>query len=106
MIVDHRTYTLHPGKMNAFLKIYEENALPLQMKYLGNLVGWYVSMDIGALNQVVHLWGFESLADREARRARLAADPAWPGYLAAATPLIQHMENKILSPAPFFAPGQ
>ncbi len=102
MIVDHRTYDLHPGKLNDFLKIYEEKGLPLQRKYLGEPIGWYVSMDIGELNQVVHMWAYDDIADRAAKRAKLAADPAWGEYLAAAMPLMQKMRNKILSPAPFF----
>lgn len=75
MIVDHRTYAIKPGKLNEYLKAYETEALPLQLKYLGHCVGWYVSNDIGPLNQVVHMWAYQSLADREARRGKLAADP-------------------------------
>lgn len=104
MIVDHRTYTLIPGKLPEFLKVYEELGLPLQRKYLGEPVGWYVSMDIGELNQVVHMWGYQDLNDRAERRAKLAADPAWGEYLKAGTPFMQKMENKILNPAPFFKP--
>ena len=103
MIIDHRTYTLHPGKINDFLRVYQEQAWPLQLKYLSDCAGWYVSMDIGQLNQVVHLWRYKDLADRAERRNRLSQDPAWPVYLAAATPFIQHMENKILTAAPFYA---
>ena len=104
MIIDHRTYTIYPGKINEFLNIYQEKAWPLQLQYLGDCAGWYVSMDIGPLNQVVHLWRYKDLADRADRRNRMAQDPGWPVYLAAATPLIQHMENKILSAAPFYTP--
>lgn len=103
MIIDHRTYTIYPGKINDFLNTYQELAWPLQLKYLGDCVGWYVSMDIGQLNQVVHLWRYKDLADRAERRNRMSHDPGWPLYLAAATPFIQHMENKILSTAPFYA---
>lgn len=102
MIVDHRTYSVKPGKLNDYLKLYEAEAWPLQLKYLGHCVGWYVSNDIGPLNQVVHMWAYESLADREARRGRLAADPAWPRFLDKATALIDRMENKILRTAPYF----
>jgi hypothetical protein len=102
MIIDHRTYTVHPGRMADLLKLYEAEGLPVQSKYLGQPHGWYVSMDIGALNQVVHMWKYADLADREQRRAQLAKDPAWGAYLAKAMPLIQHMENKILRAAPFF----
>ena len=101
MIVDHRTYTLHPGKMKEYVDRYERIGLPLQTKYLGAPIGWYISMDIGMLNQVVHLWAYDSIDDRAKRRAALAADPEWQEFLKVQMPLIQTMENKILSPAPF-----
>lgn len=102
MIFDHRTYTIHPGKMNDFLEAYGNQGYPLQKKYLGVCRGWFVSMDIGALNQIVHIWQFEDLNDRAERRKLMAADPGWGMYLAVASPFIQAMENKILSLAPFF----
>ena len=106
MIVDHRTYNLKPGKLNEYLKLYEAEGLPLQLKYLGHCVGWYVSNDIGPLNQIVHMWAYRDLADREARRGKLAADPAWGKFLERATPLMDRMENKILRPAPYFTPPE
>jgi hypothetical protein len=43
MIVEHRTYTLKPLRTGDFLALYERAALPLQRKYLGHLVGFFVS---------------------------------------------------------------
>ena len=100
MIVELRTYTLYAGKLPEFLKIYEELGKPIQLRILGNLIGAFTT-DIGPLNQYVHLWGYESLADREARRAELAKDPDWPTYLAKASSLFQNMETKIMVPVPF-----
>ena len=74
MIVDHRTYTIYPGKTPTFTKIYEEFGYPLQQQYLGDCIGWYVSMDIGDLNQIVHLWRYKDLSDRAERRAREVAE--------------------------------
>jgi hypothetical protein len=79
VIVEHRTYTIKALHTGAFLKLYESAALPLQIKYLGHLIGFYVS-EIGPLNEVVHLWGFASLAERERRRALMEADPGWAVY--------------------------
>ena len=104
VIVDHRTYAIKPGKLTDNLKLYESEGLPLQLKYLGHNVGWYVSNDVGPLSQIVHMWAYASLADREERRNRLAQDPAWPRFLEKAAPLLDRMENKILRPAPFFQP--
>ena len=79
MIVEHRTYTLKALHTGEFLNLYERAALPLQIKYLGHMIGFYVS-EIGPLNEVVHLWGFASLAERERRRSQMEADPAWALY--------------------------
>ena len=106
MIIDHRTYNIKPGKLNDYLKLYEKEGLPLQKKYLGHCVGWYFSNDIGPLNQVVHMWAYPDLNDREDRRNRLAADPAWGGFLAKATDYLINMENKILRPTLFFTPPE
>ena len=79
-----------------------EEGLAIQEPILGHLVGYYTT-EIGPLNQVVHMWGYESLEDRAQRRAKLAADPEWGEFLKKQTPLIQRMENKILMPAKFMA---
>jgi hypothetical protein len=102
MITELRTYTTKPGRAGEFVKLYEAMALPLQTRYLGGLIGFYVS-ELGALNQVIHLWRYQSLADREARRAQLEADPAWAEYRAALTKLDVMVEqhSSILRPTAF-----
>ena len=106
MIFDHRTYNVHPGKTAEFVELYGSEGYPLQLKHLGDCVGWYVSMDIGPLNQVVHIWRYSNIGDRAERRARLAADLDWQTYLKKVTDLLQSMENKILVAAPFWSPTQ
>ncbi|OED41915.1 hypothetical protein AB833_08560 [Chromatiales bacterium (ex Bugula neritina AB1)] len=102
MIVDHRTYTVKPGSIGQFLALYKKAGLPLQKKHLGHCVGWYISMDIGELNQVVHMWAYKDLNDRAARRAELMKEQGWLDYLAEAMPLLQTMENKIVTAADWF----
>lgn len=102
MIVEMRTYTVRPLRTNDFLQLYERAALPLQKKYLGKLIGFFVS-EIGALNQVVHLWGFDSLAERERRRFQMEQDPGWDLYRNALRDLdvIEQQETKILRSTAF-----
>lgn len=102
MIFELRTYTAEPGRATDFLKLYESLALPLQNRYLGGLMGFYVT-EIGPLNQIVHLWRFASLADREQRRLALEADPQWQVYRARSKELgaIRAQESKILKPTSF-----
>ncbi len=102
MYVEMRTYTAAPGRAAEFLKLYEDLALALQKKYLGNLIGFFVT-EVGPLNQIVHLWGYESLADRETRRGRLDADPEWAKFraaLAQSTAILQQ-ESKIMKSVSF-----
>lgn len=102
LYVDHRTYTLKPLKMGKWLALYEELALPVQQKYLGNLIGFFHT-EIGTLNQVVHLWGFDDLGDRQRRRAEMAKDPAWHEFLRQNEELaaLVHQESKIVVPVKF-----
>lgn len=100
--VDLRVYTLQPGKAGTFFRLYETEGMPTQIKYLGNCLGFYQS-DIGAQNQIVHLWGYADMNDRARRRAAMQADPVWNAYLSKASQLFTHMENAILRPAPFWS---
>ena len=100
MIVDHRTYELQPGRLREFLALYEKEGLPVQMKHLGNLVGYFTT-EVGNVNEIVHIWGYADLADRTKRRAAMAADPAWQAYLQKSREYMKHMNNKILVPTAF-----
>jgi hypothetical protein len=103
MIVDHRVYTLHPGKVAPFLELFERDGLPLYLHYCGKLVGYYFA-DSGTLNQLIHLWAYESVEDRERRRAELYRDARWPAFLEAALPYVITQESRLLKPTRF-SPG-
>lgn len=100
MIYEHRTYTVAHGQMDSYLARYEEHALPLQLKHLGHLLGFFIS-EIGPLNQVVHIWVYASLADREQRRIALEADPGWAAFKAINKGSFVQQEVKILRAARF-----
>ena len=100
MLIEQRTYTLHPGKHLKWLEIYENEGLEIQRPILGNLVGYFFT-DIGPLNQIIHMWGYESLNDRAVRRKKLFEDPDWKSYITKILPMILTQESKILVPAPF-----
>jgi hypothetical protein len=100
MIYEMRTYRLRTGMMPTYLKLVEEEGIALQKSHLGELIGYFFS-EIGALNQIVHIWAYASLDDREARRNALAADPRWQTFAPKIQACIDTMENKILKPASF-----
>jgi hypothetical protein len=104
MIVEHRSYTALPGKVPDVLALVGSEGLPIQRRYLGDPLGYFQS-ESGELNRIVHLWGFASAADREARRAALAVDADWMAFVPKVLPLLVRMESVILRPAPFSAIG-
>jgi NIPSNAP len=104
VIVEMREYTLQAGKVPEYLRLYEDEGLEIQREILGHLVGYY-STEVGAaVNQVVHLWAYESFEDRVARRRRLAAHPGWQSYVHKIRPMLVEQRNRIMNPAPFFEP--
>ena len=102
MIVELRTYTVRPLRAGDFLALYERLALPMQKEHLGHLIGFFVT-EVGPLNQVVHLWGFDSLAERERRRRQMEDDPRWTVYRGAlqALDVIEHQETRLLKSTSF-----
>ncbi len=100
MIVEERIYTLHPGKVPEYMRLYEEEGRKAQEPVLGNMVGWY-TVDFGPQNQIVHMWAYDSYAERDRRRAELGKSPAWQAFLPKIRPLILRQENKTLIPAPW-----
>ena len=103
MIVEQRTYTLHPGNHLKYLELYEAEGLPVQLPILGHLIGYYFT-DIGPLNQIIHMWGYESLDERAVRRKQLFENPDWLSYVAKVRPMIASQKSKVLVPAAFFTP--
>ncbi len=100
MIVEERCYTLKPGTVQQYYQDYQTRGLEIQTRILGNLIG-YFHTEIGKLNKVVHLWGYESLAERERRRGLLFADQEWLDYLKQSPDIVVAMESRLLVPAPF-----
>jgi hypothetical protein len=100
MIYEMRTYRMKVGTVPAYLKLVDQEGIAVQKSHLGQLVGYFFS-DIGALNEIVHIWAYADLNDREARRAALLADARWQQFLPKIQALIETMENKILKPASF-----
>ena len=72
----------------------------MQAKHLGHLVGYFTT-EVGNVNEIVHIWADQDLADRTKRRAAMAAAPAWQSYLQKSRDFMKAMNNKILMPTSF-----
>ena len=100
MIIEERDYRMKPGKIGQFVSTYEEHGLPIQKELLGTFLGYFTS-EIGELNHVVALWGYESLDDRLRRRDQMMEDERWLRYLDMVVDLIDVQQTRILRPTRF-----
>lgn len=95
MFYEFRTYTLKAGSapevIRQFADYYET-----RRKYSELAAFWYT--DIGPLNQIIHVWPYESVDERNDVREKLSKDPAWPpGY----GEYIVHQRSEIFISFPF-----
>ena len=99
MIYEVRTYALTPGSVEGFEDSFAK-ALPHREKYskLGGL--WHT--EFGPLNQVIHMWPYENLEDRDRVREEAGKDPNWPPKTDDS--IYVSMESEIFTPAPFMRP--
>lgn len=98
MIHELRTYTLLPGTQGEYLKISGEVGRRARGDKYGKLEGYWFS-EFGTLNQVVHLWAYADLSERDRLRAELAKNDEWArGYVAQIRPFQLAQENKFLAP--------
>lgn len=98
VLVDHRIYTIVPRKMGEFIEVFDRLAMPILLETLGHPLGFWTSL-VGPQNQFVHLWGYDSLADYEARCRARDSHPDFPAYLAASGHLIVAQETRLIRAA-------
>jgi hypothetical protein len=94
-LVDHRIYTIKLRKMPEFLEVFDCLAMPVLLSTLGTPLGFYTSM-VGPLNQLVHLWGYDDLADYERRCLARDTHPDFPAYLSASEHLVVAQETRLI----------
>ena len=100
MVYELRTYQLKMGAITQYLAIVENRLLPALSEHGLKPVGFWTT-DIGTLNEVVHLWAYGDLNERQAKWAKWAADPRRPEFLKEFSQIILSESNKILSPTSF-----
>lgn len=95
MIYEIRTYNFRPGTAPEWMKRFGE-AYPTRAKYSPLFGLWRT--EIGPLNQVVHMWAYESLQQRADIREAATKDPsgAWPP--SGGRDFLVSQENDILMP--------
>lgn len=98
MIHEMRTYTFHPGKLPEYLKAAETIGRPVRGNDYGVNHGYWTT-EFGALNQVWHLWSYDSFEERTRLRAALAQNARWTKeYIPAIRPLMARQDIRFINP--------
>ena len=107
MIYELRTYTIKAGGIPTVVKHSGEVGRQVRGDNYGKLEGYWFT-DIGPLNQVIHLWSWESLDERTRLRGELAKNKAWnEDYIPVLRPLMIKQHVRILDAVlPIKAPAE
>jgi hypothetical protein len=98
MIIEMRTYTLHPNTVPAFEERFGAG-LPGRVELSPLAAFWHT--EVGTLNQVIHVWPYADLNERTRIRADAITRGVWPPKL---QEFIVEMRSEIFVPAPFSPP--
>jgi hypothetical protein len=101
MIVEFRTYTLQPGSV---AQAEERFGAGLPNRTKVSPLGAFWHTEVGPLNQIIHVWPYDSLEART--KARATHVEGWPPNI---REFIVDQTSQIFVPAPFsptFAPAQ
>jgi hypothetical protein len=99
-IFELRTYQVKVGNMAAVSALYQQEGWPALAKHPSKLVSYFIG-DVGALNQLVHLWRFDDDADRRAFWAGVYADPEFMAFAKQLRPMLDAQNNQLMSAAPW-----
>lgn len=90
-IYELRTYSLVPQDVGKFLALSKEK---FHLRTQHSVLLGYWTAELGGLNQVVHIWEYDSYSHRANVRAKLGGDPEWQSeYFQKILPWLQHQDN-------------
>jgi len=97
MIYELRTYTVKPGTLGDIVKAASTVSRDVRGDNYGKLEGYWMT-EIGPLNQVMHMWSYESFDERTKLRGELAKNPRWTGeYIPLLRPLLVRQDVRLMS---------
>ena len=97
-IYDFRQYRLKPGTLEKFLQ-HMSQALPVRKRHSRNVGVW--TLRSGPRDQIIHVWAYKDLADRDRARREAWREDLWQVYLSRIFPLTERMQNALLTPVAF-----
>ncbi len=98
MIHELRQYTLKPGKLAEYLEYARTIGRPARGNDYGVNHGYWTT-EFGPLNQVWHIWSYDSLDERTRLRGELAKNKTWTTeYTPRIMPLLERQDVRFINP--------
>jgi hypothetical protein len=101
MIFEFRTYDMKPGSIAEVEKRYGEQYLAKRKAYSELFAFWHT--EIGPLNQIIHVWPYKDMEERDRIRSQAVKDKAWPPAIGE---FIVAQRSEIFVPVPFVTPAK
>jgi hypothetical protein len=98
MIIEMRTYQLKPASIPQFEERFAA-ALPERLKFSPLAAFWHT--EVGPLNQVIHVWPYDTFEQRTQVRGAAIATGKWPP---ATREFVVEQKSELFLPAPFSPP--
>jgi hypothetical protein len=95
MIIEVRTYQIQPGTLAEVEKRFGE-ALPAREKHSKLAAFWHT--EVGPLNQIIHVWAYDSFEHRASVRAAATKEAGWPPPI---REFVVSQQSEVFLPAPF-----
>lgn len=97
MIYELRTYTLKQGTAPDVVKAASTVSTEIRKNDYGKLEGYWLT-EIGPLNQVMHLWSYADLNERQRLRVELSKNARWNSdYIPLVRPNLIRQEIRLLN---------
>ncbi|KAK6177984.1 hypothetical protein SNE40_012833 [Patella caerulea] len=92
-IYELRCYNVYPKDFKRFLDLTTE-WIAVRTKY-SKMMGYWTS-EIGGLNDVLHIWEYDSLSHRASVRKALSGDEEWAkNYFSLILPMLIRQDNSL-----------
>ena len=104
-VYELRTYTCHPGKLEALNARFRDHTLPLFKRHGMESIGYWVPQDPEkSKNTLIYILAHPSLEAAKKNWAAFQADPEWVKARAASEadgPIVQKVESVYMDPTEF-----
>ena len=109
MLYELRRYDVAPGKLPALIERFGGFTVHKWKEYGFRLIGFWTPMLGEKSNQVVYIWGWESVEERAQKTAKWRADPerakVWADSEKNGT-LVQRVNNQLMEPTGYCQIGR